>query len=170
MAPKIYLPNFMAENRFKQTETMKVRPKGWLIADSWNNEAFPMDIFSIDTMKFDTEKLAKYFHQKYGGSVRDLFLPWHYVVEIINGKPFVIQTRPIMYKSNIPGFKNHYTILLIGDGNQDIYPGVLYKQLAHMIINPMKHMIGARIPNSKENFTFQTGSNFDWNKLLKEMQ
>ncbi len=166
----IYLPDFMAENRFKQTNMMKSRPKGWLIADSWNNEAFPMDIFSIDTMQFNTEKLATWFHQKYGGSVRDLFLPWHYIVELVNGKPFIIQTRPFMYKSNIPGFKNHFTILLIGDGNQDIYPGVLYKMLAHGIINPAKHIPSVRVPNSKENFTFQTGINFDQNKLLKEMQ
>ncbi len=170
MAQTIYLPNHFVENRFKQTEVMRIRPKGWLIADSWNNEAFPMDIFSIDTMKFNTEKLATWFHQKYGGSVRDLFLPWHYVVELVNGKPFVIQTRPLMYRSNVPGFKFHYTVLLIGDGNQDIYPGAMYRMIAHMIINPAKYMIGMRIPNSKENFTFQTGKNFDWNKLLKEMQ
>ncbi len=166
---QIYTPNSFAENRFKQPNLMKTRPKGWLIMDSANNESFPMDIFAIDTMKFDSEKLATWFHQKYGGSVRDLFLPWHYIVELINGKPFVIQTRPLMYKSNIPGFKNHYTIMIIGDGNQDIYPGALYRQISHMCINPMKYMIGARIPNSKENFTLQIGKNFDLNKILKEM-
>ncbi len=170
MSQIIYTPDFMAENRFKQTNIMKVRPKGWLIMDSWNNTSFPMDIFSIDTMKFNTEKLSKSFHQVYGGSVRDLFLPWHYIVELVNGKPFVIQTRPLMYRSNIPGFKNHYTIMIIGDANQDIYPGFLYKQMAHMIINPMKYMIGARVPSSKENFTFQLGKNFDQDKLLKEIQ
>ncbi len=166
----LYLPNSFAENRFKQTNVMKSRPKGWLIADSWNNESFPMDIFAIDTMKFDTERMATSFHQTYGGSVRDLFLPWHYIIELINGKPFVIQTRPLMYKSNVPGYKNHYTIMIIGDGNQDIYPGAFYRQMAHMIINPLKHGVGTRVPNSKENFTFQTGKNFNKNNLLKEMQ
>ncbi len=170
MAQTIYLPNAFVENRFKQTHMMKTRPKGWLIADSWNNEAFPMDIFAVDTMKFNVEKLATSFHQVYGGSVRDLFLPWHYIIDLVNSKPFVVQTRPLMYKSNVPGFKNHYTILLIGDGNQDIYPGSVYRQMSHMIINPMKYMIGARVPNSKENFTLQTGKNFDLNKILKEMQ
>jgi len=160
----------MAENRFKRTELIKSRPKGWLIMDSWNNTSFPMDIFSIDTMKFNTDKLNTYFHQKYGGSVRDLFMPWHYVVELVNNKPIVIQTRPLMYRSNIPGFKDHYTIMIIGDGNQDIYTGQFYQQISHMIINPAKYMIGMRIPNSKENFTLQTGKNFDLNKILKEMQ
>ncbi len=170
MAQTIYLPDFMAENRFKQTYMMKTRPKGWLIADSWNNEAFPMDIFSIDTMRFDTSKLGDWFHQKYGGSKRDLFLPWHWIVELVDSKPYIIQTRPPMYKSNIPGFKMHFTILLIGDGNQDIYPGTLYKMMAHGLINPWKHIQSVRVNNSKENFTFQTGKNFDQNKLLKEMQ
>ena len=159
----------LANNRFKQTKMMKARPKGWLILDSYNNQAYPMDIFTVDTMKFDTEKLQKEFHQKYGGSVRDLFLPWHYTIELINQKPFVIQTRPPMYKSEIPGFANYFTVMIIGDSNQDLYPGVFYKQLAHMIINPWKYIQGVRMPNSKENFTFWTGSNFDQNNLLKEL-
>jgi hypothetical protein len=148
---------------------MKSRPHGWLIMDSWNNKIFPTDVFSVDTMKFNTEKLSKDFHQNYGGSNRDLFLPWHWVIELINGKPFVIQTRPPMYKSKIPGYSNHFTIMIIGDSNQDIYPGLFYKQMAHMIINPWKFIQGVRMPNSKENFTFWTGSNFNQDYLLKEM-
>jgi hypothetical protein len=75
-----------------------------------------------------------------------------------------------MYKSNIPGFKNHFTVMIIGNANVDIYPGSLYKQIAHMIINPSKYLVGVRVPSSKENFTFQTGKNFDQNMLLKEIQ
>ncbi len=166
---RIYNPNSAAENRFKQTQMMKSRPKGWLIMDSWNNRIFPTDMFSVDTMKFDSEKLQKDFHQKYGGSTRDLFLPWHYTIELINQKPFVIQTRPPMYKSNIPGFSNYLTIMIIGDSNQDIYSGKFYQQMAHMIINPWKFIPGVRAPNSKENFTFWTGKNFDTDNLLKEL-
>ena len=167
---RIYTPDAYAENRFKQTGMMKLRPKGWLIMDSWNNEIFPMDIFAVDTMKFDTERLSREFHKVYGGSNRDLFLPWHWTIELVNGKPFVMQTRPILYKSNISGYKNHLTIMIIGDGNQDIYPGIFYKMMAHNIINPWKYMPGARMSNSKETFTFWTGENFDQNSLLKELQ
>jgi len=165
----IYLPNEYAENRFKQTHMIKTRPKGWLIMDSWNNKAYPMDIFAVDTMKFDTYKLTREFHYKYGGSPRDLFLPWHWTIEIVNEKPFVIQTRPPMYKSNIPGYANYFTIMIIGDGNQDIYPGLLYKQMAHMIINPWRFIPGVRLSNSKESFIFQTGKNFDQNKLFAQI-
>jgi hypothetical protein len=169
MANKVYTPNAFAENRFKQTHMMKSRPKGWLIMDSYNNKTFPMDIFTIDTMKFDSERLAKEFHKNYGGSNRDLFLPWHWIIELINGKPFVMQTRPPMYYSNIPGFKSHFTIMIIGNSNEDIYPGAFYKQMAHMIINPWKYIQSVRVNNSKENFTFWTGKQFDQDKLLKEM-
>jgi len=169
MANRVYMPDAFAENRFKQTYMMKTRPKGWLIMDSFNNKIFPMDIFTIDTMKFDSERLTKEFHKNFGGSNRDLFLPWHWIIELINSKPFVIQTRPPMYKSNIPGFKNHFTIMIIGNSKEDIYPGMFYKQMAHMIINPWKYIPSVRVNNSKENFTFWTGDNFDQNKLLKEM-
>jgi len=158
-----------AENRFKQTQLIKTRPKGWLIMDSYNNQIFPMDIFTVDTMKFDTEKLAKSFHQTYGGSTRDLYLPWHYTIEIVNQMPVVVQTRPPMYKSNIPGYKNYFTIMIIGDSNQDLYTNRFYKQMAHMIINPWKYIQGVRMPNSKENFTFWTGKNFKQDNLFKEL-
>jgi hypothetical protein len=165
-----YVVETGAENRFKQTNMIKTRPKGWLIMDSWNNKFFPTTLFSVDTMKFNTEKLARDFHQHYGGSVRDLFLPWHWTVELINGNPFVVQTRPPMYKSNIPGYQNYFTIMIIGDSNQDLYTGQFYKQIAHMIINPWKHIPSVRVPNSKENFTFWTGKNFYEDNLLKELQ
>jgi len=164
-----YNHNAYAENRFKKSMLIKNRPKGWVIMDTWNNKFFPMDIFSVDTMKFNTEKLAREFHIKFGGSQRDLFLPWHWTIELINQKPFVIQTRPNMYKSNFPGYENYFTIMIIGDSNQDIYTGSLYRQMAHMIINPQKFIPSVRVPNSKENFIFWTGKNFLQNNLLKEM-
>jgi len=166
---KIYNPDAYTENRYKQTNLIKVRPKGWLIMDSWNNKVFPMDIFSVDTMKFDTPKLNKWFHQKYGGSPRDLFMPWHWTVELVSGQPVVVQTRPTMYKSGIPGYANHLTIMIIGDGNQDLYPGLFYKMMAHMIINPWKFIPSVRMSNQKDSFTFWTGKNFNKDYLFKEI-
>ena len=165
----LYTANTYGENRFKQTQMMKTRPKGWLIMDSKNNKLYPQDIFTVDTMLFNTEKLQKDFHQVYGGSTRDLFLPWHYTMDLVNNKPFVIQTRPIMYKSGLPGYQNYMTIMIIGDSNEDMYQGLYYKQLAHMIMNPLKFMPGVRMPNSKENIEFWTGKNFNQNNLLKEL-
>jgi hypothetical protein len=169
MAQTHYKHDANLENRFKQTNMMRTRPKGWLIMDTWNNKPFPMDIIPVDTMKFDTTRVSKEFHRKYGGSNMDLFLPWHWTVELVDGKPIVLQTRPPMYKSNIPEYKYHMTIMIIGDGNQDLYPGHFYKQIAHMIINPWKFMAGVRMSNNLETFEFQTGKNFDKNYLFKEI-
>ncbi len=163
------LINQASESRFKQTHMMKSRPKGWVIMDSWNNKFYPMDIFSVDTMQYNTEKIQQEFHRQFGGSPRDLFLPWHYTVELVNQKPFVTQTRPPMYRSNFAGYSNHFTIMIIGNSAMDIYPGSIYRQIAHMIINPWKHIPSVRVPNSKENITFWTKENFLQDNLLKEL-
>ncbi len=165
----LYTANTFGENRFKQTQMMKSRPTGWLIMDSKNNKMFPQDIFTIDTMQFNTEKLAKDFHQNYGGNSRDLFLPWHYTMDLVNNKPFVIQTRPIMYKSGIPGYQNYMVIMIIGDSNEDLYQGQFYKQIAHMIMNPLKFLPSVRMPNSKESIEFWTGKGFQQDLLLNEL-
>lgn len=157
------------ENAFKRTHIITGRPKGWLIMDSYNNQYFPLDIFQYDTMKFNTSRLQLEFHKKYGGSVRDLFLPWHYTIEIVDEKPFVVQTRPILYKSGIPGYEKHISVMLIGDSSKDIYPGKYYKMLAHNIINPYKVMPGVKMQNSKESFTFWTKENFNQDNLFKEI-
>jgi hypothetical protein len=168
-ADNFYRHDAYAENRYKKSNMFKVRPKGWLIMDSWNNKAFPMSVFEIDTMKFNTSKLGDEFHRKFGGNKRDLFLPWHWVVELVDEKPYVIQTRPPFYYSGIPGYKNYYTIMIIGNSNVDIYPGLFYKAIAHQIINPWHAIPSVRVPNSKEDFVLWTGKNFDFNNLLKEL-
>lgn len=157
------------ENAFKRTHVILGRPRGWLIMDSFNNPFFPLDIFTVDTMKFNTSRLQREFHKKYGGNVRDLFLPWHYTVEIVDENPFVVQTRPLMYKTPIPNYERHISVLIIGDSNRDIYSGKFYKQIAHNIINPYKVMPGVKMQNSKDDFTFKTGSNFNTTNLLKEL-
>lgn len=157
------------ENAFKRTHMIQGRPKGWLIMDSFNNQVFPLDIFRYDTMAFNGSKLQNEFHKKYGGNIRDLFLPWHYTVEIIDEKPFVMQTRPLMYKSKIPGFEKHITVMLIGDSNIDMYGSKYYKMIAHNIINPYKMMPGVKMSNSPETFTFWTGDNFKTDNLFKEL-
>ena len=157
------------ENSFKRTNVIQGRPNGWLIMDTYNNPYFPLDIFQYDTMKFNTSKIQLEFHKKYGGSVRDLFLPWHYTVEMVDEKPFVIQTRPLMYKTVIPGFERHISVMIIGDSSKDIYSGKFYKMMAHNIINPYKVLPGVKMSNSKETFEFWTKDRFNRDNLLKEL-
>jgi len=157
------------ENSFKKNNALLTRPKGWLIMDSFNNPFFPINAFTVDTMKFNTSRLSIEFHKRYGGNVKDLFLPWHYTIEVVDEMPFVIQNRPLLYKTPIKGFNSHITIMIIGDSNIDMYNGKFYKQMAHNIINPYKSAPGIRMSNQRETFTFFTGSNFNKDNLFKEL-
>ncbi len=157
------------ENAFKRTHIIQGRPRGWVIMDSFNNPFFPLDMFTVDTMKFNTSRLQLEFHKKYGGNVRDLFLPWHYVIEIVDERPFVIQTRPILYKTPIPGYERHLSVMIIGDSTKDMYSGKFYKQMAHNIINPYKVLPGIKMQNTKDSFNFFTGTNFNQDNLFKEL-
>ena len=66
------------------------KPEGWVIMDSWNNPFFPIqNTKNIMTSEFNLPELRKIFHMEYNGRPEDLFLPWHWTIEIVNEKPFV---------------------------------------------------------------------------------
>jgi len=157
------------ENSFKHNNMNISHPKGWVIMDSWNNPFWKMELFQVDTMGFNTSKLTDYFHELYGGSKRDLFLPWHYIIDIVDEKPFIINTRPFMYNSLLPGYRDYLSILIIGNSNLDIYPGKFYKQIAHGIMNQFRYVRGYRIDPTPENIVYFTGKNFNKKELEKEL-
>jgi len=169
LGKKNYKYENYVENAFKYNNINLQNPDGWVIMDSVNNPFWKMDIFDVDTMAFNTSKLQDYFHEIYGGSKRDLFLPWHYTIDLVNEKPFIINTRPFMYKSLIPGYREHLSIMIIGDSNLDIYPGKYYKQIAHGIMNQFKYVRGYRLDTSPEKITYFTGKNFKPFELEKEL-
>jgi len=160
--------NFI-ENSFKYNAMNLGKPNGWLVMDTWNNPFWKMELFQVDTLGFNTSKLQDYFHEYYGGSKRDLFLPWHFIVEVVDEKPYIINTRPFMYKSLIPGFEEHLSIMIIGNSELDIYPGKFYKQIAHGIMNQFKYMRGYRIDPTVKNITYFTGKGFRKQELEKEL-
>jgi len=166
---KLYTGEQYEENAFKRNKMILNKPKGWIIMDTWNNKYFPMRTYQVDTMSFNASKVSDHFHEYYGGSKRDLFLPWHFIVEMVDGKPMVLSTRPFLYKSGFKGYEDYLTILIIGDSNKDIYPGKFYKQIAHMIMNQFKFLKNYYIHNDSSNITYWTGTNFKPNELEKEL-
>jgi len=154
-----------SENRYLRNNMIKNRPKGFIIMDTWNNKFFPMDLYQVDTMTFNTSRIQDQFHERYGGSKRDLFLPWHYTVEIVDEKPFIINTRPFTIKSGFPGYEDWITILIIGDSSKDIYPGKFYKQIAHGIMNQF-YFFQRRI---QPKILYWTKENFKHEELEKEL-
>jgi len=162
-----YDPNY--ENKFTKQNTIVNQPKGWIIMDTWNNKLYPMDIFKVDTMKFNTSRLSDEFHAQYGGSRKDLFLPWHYTVDLVDEKPFITTNRPFTYKSGFPGYENYLTIMIIGDSNHDIYTSKIYKTIAHTVMNQFKYLGAFRISNEEDSIKYWTGKNFKKFELEKEL-
>jgi len=158
-----------SENSFKYSYMNINKPEGFVIMDTWNNPFFKMELFQVDTMSFNTTKIMDYFHEFYGGSKRDLFLPWHYMVDIVDQKPIVINTRPFMYKSGFKGFEKHITIMIIGDSSKDVYGGKFYKQIASMIMNQFKYIRGYQCDPSPQNITYWTKDQFKPYELEKEL-
>lgn len=129
------------EKEFNKANLFRPRPKGVIIFDSYNNEFFPIDLIQIDKSDFNLKHYITEFRKKYGGSEsQDLYMPFHFSVELIGKQYFPIMTRPITYRSNVPGYEDYITICIMGDSKIDVYPHVLYKILAHTIINGIKYI------------------------------
>jgi len=160
--------NFVSETYFVRNYSND-HPENWVVMDSWNNPFFPIrNTTPVITDEFNLSKVKKIFHSEYDGRSDDLFLPWHYTVDIVNMTPYVIQTRPFNYKTYIPGYEKKLLIMILGDSNLDIYPESIYKMIAHGIINPFKVLRGTYfMQNTRQNFEFLTGRNFKTENLFK---
>jgi hypothetical protein len=143
-----------------------LRPQGVVICDTINNPFFPIDAPSIDSSKFNLPDIKSKYQTFYTTLPVD-FLPWHYVVEILNGKYYFFQTRPLDMRfplNNIeckdllnanssilnttPStdmfFKNQpfdigqaIHVCILGDTNLDVYIDSLYEMIGRMCIGPI---------------------------------
>jgi len=169
-----------------------VKPKGIIIQDTWNNFVFPIrPTPRIDTSKFETYEVIKRFRMTYT-DFPSLFLPWHFVVEMIGDRYYIIQMRPIDTKfpmSNEEVLKTkHYFdsdevkdffekpiydvsemlhICLIGDSVTDVYSQKVYKQIGRTCVAPyFRNMF---ITGSYESriFNFNLGKKFRFNNIIR---
>jgi len=166
-----YKYNISAEKEFKRTATFKRPPKGFIIFDSYNNEWFPLKLVTIDKVDFSLRIIKDEFHRDFGGSaMQELFMPWHYTVELISKNYNVISTRPIMYKSLIPGYEDYISICIVGDSNKDIYSPELYKVIAHTIMNPIHYIPGWRLNPDGNTEYHNLSKNFKVQQLEKNFR
>ncbi len=141
-----YTYDMSNEKEFKRVGIFKRPPIGFLIFDSYNNEWFPLKTVKLDKSTFSLRLLKDEFHREYGGSATlELFMPFHYLVEFIGKNYNAIVTRPINYKSLIPGYENYITICIAGDSNSDLYAPDIYKTIAHEIMNPIHYIPGWKL-------------------------
>lgn len=166
-----YKYDISAEKEFKRVATFKKKPDGFIIFDSYNNEWFPLKSVTVDKVDFNLKSIKDEFHRKYGGSVmQEIFLPWHFSVEFISKNYYCINTRPIMYKSLIPGYENYISICIVGDSNLDIYSPEFYKVIAHTIMNPIHYIPGWKLDPDGYTKYHNLGSSFKENNLEKNFR
>jgi len=138
----------------------KPRPLGILIEDSYNNPFFPIrPMPRVDSAKIDLILVYQRFRELY--SQFDItLLPWHFVIEFINDRYYVFNTRPLdmFFPVNNQQVKNRQDlwddvtktfiknynfdikealhILIVGDSNIDIYTRKFYELLGRVCIVP----------------------------------
>lgn len=138
----------------------KPKPLGILIEDSFNNPFFPIrPMPRIDSAKIDLFLIYKRFRELYSQFAVTL-LPWHYVIEFIEDRYFVFNTRPVdmffpvsnqdvmnrqdlwdettqtFMKNYIFDIKEAIHILIVGDSNIDVYTKKFYELLGRICIVP----------------------------------
>lgn len=166
-----YKYDISAEKEFKRVATFKRKPDGFIIFDSYNNEWFPLKLVTVDKVDFNLRIIKDEFHRTYGGSaMQEIFMPWHYTVELISKNYYCVNTRPIMYKSLIPGYENYISICVVGNSDLDIYSPEFYKVIAHTIMNPIHYVPGWRLDPDGNTEYHNLGSGFKENNLEKNFR
>lgn len=138
----------------------KPRPLGILIEDSYNNPFFPIrPMPRVDSAKIDLFLIYKRFRELYS-QFEVTLLPWHFVIEYIEDRYYVFNTRPIdmffpvsnndvlnrkdlwdditkrFMKDYLFDIKEAIHILIVGDSNIDVYTKKFYELLGRMCIVP----------------------------------
>lgn len=74
------------------------RPQGVLVQDSYNNPFYPIyPTPKIDSYKPDILELYKKFRELYSNK-KSVYLPWHYVIEMVDKRYIIMNTRPTHLK------------------------------------------------------------------------
>jgi len=174
-------------NRFRS------KIQGFVIEDSVNNVAFPLNYPVLDTAKIMLGEVYKRFRNFYSDG-QNIMLPWHYVVEFYGHDYVVHATRPSTHrfpigkpdalrlmKSRDQEFLNEDTkqfmlerdnidlqemihILVIGDSTMDVYTADIYKKIGTLIISPIAR--SNKISAQNKTFTLNMGRKFNHAAIL----
>lgn len=186
------LPRIMSDSESPNISNKIVRPQGIVVQDTWNNFIFPIQPKPrIDTSKLDITEVYKRFRELYV-DFPTMFLPWHYVVEMIGNRYYVFQTRPIdtkfplsnkdvleynhnfindevktFFTNNQYQIENMIHVCIIGDTNLDVYTNKVYKLISRSCVQPMFRDM--RITGSVDTrvLGFNIGLKFDIDMIRK---
>lgn len=145
------IPKTEFERRYFKSNTFMPNAKGFAIMDTYNNPSFPMTEILMDKSKFDSSTITMEYRRVYGFTKSDIFMPWHFQIELV-GREYTIQnTRPVNYLSNMKGLEEMICICIVGDSHNDIYTPELYKKLVNLCIKPFTKSRVNQVPE-KINF------------------
>lgn len=140
---------------------------GFVIMDTLNNPEFPIAATILDKTKFDSTTILKEYRKVYRLTKMEIFMPWHFQVELVDRDYIIQNTRPINYKTPFKEFENYIIICLVGNSNEDVYMPDIYKKIANICIKPFSN---GRIEKVQiENIKFLTGKSFFKKELFKHL-
>lgn len=171
-----------------------INPTGIIIQDTFNNPIFPIDLPIIDDFKFNLPSIKSRFKAYYCPFDID-FLPWHFTVEMIDGKYYFFQTRPLDMKFPINNLEfdellktnsellyltkstkafietkpfdiqNAIHICIIGDTSKDVYIEKLYEMIGRICCSPSIRFFKLPGSTNLKVINFNLGNKFIFNKL-----
>ena len=171
---------------------IKIKPQGIIIQDTWNNPIFPIPEIRIDTHKFNLPLIHYHYKNMYTKLPVD-YLPWHYVVEIIDTKYYFFATRPFdmqypvstqeakdlidQNKLELNGATERYFlerpfdlkdaihVCIIGDTSRDVYLERLYEMIGRLCAGPYIRFFHLPGKTGQRVINFNLGHNFHFQKL-----
>lgn len=180
-------------DRVSNVNIFKTRPQGIIIQDTYNNFAMPIRPKPrIDTAKFDLLEVMLRYREKYT-DFNPMLLPWHFCVELVQDRYFIMNTRPISFKypltnqtirenidpnlwtdetqvffdENILDVSESIHICLVGDSTLDVYPNKLYNLLGRVCINPLFGHLRVIRASSQNIFSLNMGQRFNTSMLVR---
>lgn len=140
---------------------------GFVLMDTLNNPKFPIAATILDRAKFDSTTILKEYRKVYNLSKAEIFMPWHFQVELVDRDYIIQNTRPINYKTPFKEYEERIIICLVGNSNEDVYMPDIYKKIANICIKPFHNGRIEKVPI--DNMVFLTGKSFFKQMLFKHL-
>lgn len=181
-------PKLGSEDKYRSSSNRFIgnRPKGIILSDTYNHPLFPIDYPKIDSSKAMISKIYNRFRNLYAKSSIK-FLPYHFIVEMIDGEYIVYNTRPIdkRFPINLKELKQYIKdkkikvekdlqyilsnnieiqefihVAIIGDTNTDIYTIPIYELIGYNCCQSIMKCYKQQIIKDVNFFSMNIGSKF----------
>lgn len=154
------------EQKYYKNNIFNPVAKGFVIMDTLSNPQFPLNTIILDRTKFDSSTILTEYRKVYNMSKTELFMPWHFQVELVNREYIIQNTRPVNYLTPFKDYPEHICICLVGDSGNDVYMPEIYRKIANICIKPFSRSLANQTP---EKIKYLTGKSFMQAQLEKQL-